>query len=79
MIELEKAYTFYQNTVESSAIADEDKKMKKLKLKRAFTTILKVLQGQDTSPISSDSDDGPLESESDEEYSSSTGSHDGSQ
>ena len=74
--ELEKAYIVYKNTVEDSAIAEEDKKRKKLKLRKAFTTIMKVIQGRDTSPISTDSEDGSLGRESDTETASSTDSDD---
>ena len=70
--ELEKAYIFYKHTVEDSAIAEEDKQLKKVKLEKAFTTIMKVIQSGDTSlgresdaetAISTDSDDESYESE----------------
>ena len=62
--DLETAYTLYKNTVEASAIADEDKRLNVRKLRSAFKNISKAIQGQDPEPSSTDSDDASLERES---------------
>lgn len=69
--ELETTYTLYRETVEDSAIADEDKRWKLKKLKNAFTNICKASQGERSSPSSSDSEAASSESESAAEQTSS--------
>ena len=62
--DLETAYTLYKNTVEASAIADEDKRLNVRKLRSAFKNISKAIQGEVPEPSSTDSDDASLERES---------------
>ena len=61
--ELQTAVDLYKETIEASAIADEDKKRKKRKIESAFKYIYKAKQGEDASPNSTDSDTHSLESD----------------